>query len=34
MFAGIIAMALLGVLLYEGLEALEAWTTRWRRTQR
>ena len=34
MFAGIIAMALLGVLLYEALEALETWTTRWRRTER
>jgi NitT/TauT family transport system permease protein len=30
MFAGIIAMALLGVVLYEALDALETWTTRWR----
>ena len=31
MFAGIIAMALLGVVLYEALDALEGWVTRWRR---
>lgn len=31
MFAGIIAMALLGAVLYEVLNVLEAWTTRWRR---
>jgi NitT/TauT family transport system permease protein len=31
MFAGIIAMALLGVVLYEALDALEARVTRWRR---
>jgi NitT/TauT family transport system permease protein len=30
MFAGIIAMALLGVVLYELLNAVEAWATRWR----
>lgn len=30
MFAGIIAMALLGVVLYEALDALEARMTRWR----
>lgn len=30
MFAGIIAMALLGVVLYEALDALELWATRWR----
>ena len=30
MFAGIIAMALLGVVLYEALDALETWATRWR----
>lgn len=30
MFAGIIAMALLGVVLYEGLDAIEGWATRWR----
>jgi NitT/TauT family transport system permease protein len=34
MFAGIIAMALLGVVLYEGLDAVEAWATRWRRAGR
>ena len=32
MFAGIIGMALLGVVLYELLDALEVATTRWRRT--
>ena len=31
MFAGIIAMALLGVVLYEALDAIERWATRWRR---
>ena len=31
MFAAIIGMALLGVALYEALDALEAATTRWRR---
>jgi ABC-type nitrate/sulfonate/bicarbonate transport system permease component len=31
MFAGIIAMGLLGVALYEALDAVERWTTRWRR---
>jgi ABC-type nitrate/sulfonate/bicarbonate transport system permease component len=30
MFAGILGMALLGVVFYEGLEAAERWTTRWR----
>lgn len=34
MFAGIIAMALLGVVLYEVLDAIEAWATRWRRAGR
>lgn len=34
MFAGIIAMALLGVLLYEALDVIEAWATRWRRVAR
>lgn len=34
MFAGIVAMALLGVVLYEALDALEAWATRWRRSAR
>lgn len=34
MFAGIIAMALLGVALYELLDAVEARVTRWRRTAR
>ena len=34
MFAGIIAMALLGVALYELLDALDAWATRWRRVGR
>lgn len=32
MFAGILAMALLGVVIYEALDMLEAWATRWRRT--
>ena len=31
MFAGILGMALLGVVLYEALDALDAWATRWRR---
>ena len=34
MFAGIIAMALLGVALYEGLDLLEARATKWRRAGR
>jgi ABC-type nitrate/sulfonate/bicarbonate transport system permease component len=34
MFAGILGMGLLGVALYEALDALEAWTTRWRRAGR
>ncbi len=34
MFAGIIAMALLGVVLYEALDAIEARVTRWRRVGR
>lgn len=34
MFAGILAMALVGVFLYEALDALEALTTRWRRAGR
>jgi NitT/TauT family transport system permease protein len=34
MFAGILAMAVLGVVLYEALDAVEAWTTRWRRAGR
>ena len=34
MFAGIIGMALLGVVLYEALDAVEGWTTRWRRAGR
>lgn len=33
MFAGIIAMALLGVILYEALDALEARMCRWTRAQ-
>ena len=33
MFAGIIGMALLGVVLYEALDALDAWVTRWRRVE-
>lgn len=32
MWAGIVAMALLGVVLYEVLDAIERWATRWRRT--
>ncbi len=31
MYAGIVAMALLGVILYEALEAIEARASRWRR---
>ena len=34
MFAGIIGMALLGVALYEALDAVEVWATRWRRAGR
>ncbi len=34
MFAGIIGMALLGVVLYEALDAIEGWATRWRRAGR
>ena len=34
MFAGIIAMALLGVVLYEALDVVEAWSTRWRKSAR
>lgn len=34
MFAGIIGMALLGVVLYEVLDAVEVWATRWRRAGR
>lgn len=34
MFAGILGMALLGVLMYEGLEALEARLCRWTRVVR
>jgi ABC-type nitrate/sulfonate/bicarbonate transport system permease component len=34
MFAGIIGMALLGVVLYEGLDAVERASTRWRRAAR
>jgi NitT/TauT family transport system permease protein len=34
MFAGILGMALLGVALYEALDAVEAWATRWRRVAR
>lgn len=34
MFAGIIAMALLGVVLYEALDSVESWATRWRRAGR
>lgn len=30
MFAGIIGMALLGVVLYEALDGIESWATRWR----
>lgn len=31
MFAGILAMALLGVVLYEVLDWVDAWSTRWKR---
>lgn len=34
MFAGILGMGLLGVVLYEALDALEAATTRWRKVAR
>ncbi len=34
MFAGIIGMALLGVVLYEALDAVDVWATRWRRAGR
>jgi len=34
MFAGIIAMALLGVVLYEALDAVESRVTRWRKAGR
>lgn len=34
MFAGIVAMALLGVVLYEALDAVEGAATRWRRSAR
>jgi ABC-type nitrate/sulfonate/bicarbonate transport system permease component len=34
MFAGIIGMALLGVALYEALDLVEGWATRWRRAGR
>lgn len=34
MFAGIMGMAILGVVLYEGLDAIEARVTRWRRVAR
>jgi ABC-type nitrate/sulfonate/bicarbonate transport system permease component len=34
MFAGILGMALLGVVLYEGLDALESWVMRWKRAGR
>lgn len=34
MFAGILGMALLGVLLYEALDGVEGWATRWRRAGR
>ena len=34
MFAGIIGMALLGVALYEALDAVEVWATRWRQAGR
>lgn len=34
MFAGILAMAVLGVLIYEALDGVEAWATRWRRAGR
>ncbi len=34
MFAGIIAMALLGVALYEALDLVDGWATKWRRVAR
>lgn len=34
MFAGILAMALLGVILYEALDVAEAWATRWKGSAR
>jgi NitT/TauT family transport system permease protein len=34
MFAGIIAMGLLGVVLYEALDAIESRVTRWRKVAR
>lgn len=34
MFAGILAMALLGVVLYEALDVAEAWATRWKGSER
>ena len=34
MFAGIIGMALLGVVLYEVLDAVEAYATRWRKAEK
>jgi ABC-type nitrate/sulfonate/bicarbonate transport system permease component len=34
MFAGILGMALLGVVLYEALDLVEGWATRWRRAGR
>jgi ABC-type nitrate/sulfonate/bicarbonate transport system permease component len=34
MYAGILGMALLGVVLYEALDALDAYMTRWRRAAR
>jgi len=34
MFAGILGMALLGVVLYEALDAVETWATRWKRAGR
>jgi len=34
MFAGIIGMALLGVVLYEALDMVETWATRWRQAGR
>lgn len=34
MFAGILAMAILGVVLYEAADAAERWATRWKGTAR
>lgn len=34
MFAGILAMALLGAVLYEGIDAVDRWATRWKGTAR